>query len=346
MEKQENKKKESHELNLLDLILMFFQWIKKTSIGLFHFILKTLRFGFQYFWIITLCAFIALVVGFFCTKPSQVKVEGRSTLLFAPENRANVYNNLKVIQAYCGDLKVLPQLLNIEDSVAKKIREINIYNLCYSKDKYKNYHSNTQHYYGYINKYDDNTYDHIVGEPDVKNKMSQMGDTTNLIMSDRLMVGIKAKNLAGYNDVYNKIAQYLVAQPTINAIHQAFVEQTENRIKFCDNEIKRLDSLANHTYFNSPTDFSLKMNNTVLTGEVKKQLLYEEINQLYNWRQNLSYNLERYKSPAYFTSDVILMRSSRLIALFLWILGGIAFGYAVALYVRYKKEIAAYMKKK
>jgi hypothetical protein len=40
------------------------------------------------------------------------------------------------------------------------------------------------------------------------------------------------------------------------------------------------------------------------------------------------------------------MRSSRLIALFLWILGGIAFGYAVALYVRYKKEIAAYMKKK
>ena len=87
-----------------------FQWIKKTSIGLFHFILKTLRFGFQYFWIITLCTFIALVVGFFCTKPSQVKVEGRSTLLFAPENRANVYNNLKVIQAYCGDLKVLPQL--------------------------------------------------------------------------------------------------------------------------------------------------------------------------------------------------------------------------------------------
>ena len=176
--------------------------------------------------------------------------------------------------------------------------------------------------------------------------MSKMGDTTNLIMSDRLMVGIKAKNLAGYNDVYNKIAQYLVAQPTINAIHQAFVEQTENRIEFCDNEIKRLDSLANHTYFNSPTDFSLKMNNTVLTGEVKKQLLYEEINQLYNWRQNLSYNLERYKSPAYSVGcyfDAFVAINCSLSVDVRWY----AFGYAVSLYVRYRKRnCSLHLKKK
>ncbi|MDD3406200.1 MAG: hypothetical protein EOM76_00905 [Sphingobacteriia bacterium] len=351
MEDQKNKGKEIHELNLLDLIVMFFQWIKKICIWLFKFVLRAIRFGVQYFWVVLACACIALAMGIFFTQPSRIKVEGKSTLIFAPENRTNVYTNLKVLQSCCGDVKKMKQLLDVEDSVAKSIKKITVYNYCYSKDKYKDYKYFPNRFYKNSN-YDDNQYtyensnDRIVGIADLENEMSDMGDTTDLIMSDRLLISIKAVNLSDFNSFFAKITQYLLSKPEICGMHDMYVQQATERNDFCTTEIKRLDSLANYSYFNAPADVSLKLGQTVMLGEVRKQLLYEEINQLYSWKQRLSYELQRYKAPVAYVSDAVVVKTNRLVLLALWLCGGIAVGYCIALCVRYKKEIVAYMREK
>ena len=80
----------------------------------------------------------------------------------------------------------------------------------------------------------------------------------------------------------------------------------ENKIRLCDTEIQRLDSLANLSYFkDSDKKISLE-NNNLIVGEQRKQLFYNDILSLQELRNINTNSLVLYKKPVDFPAGLIV----------------------------------------
>lgn len=340
MEVKNVKNGETNDLNLLDLLIILFRWFKNTLICLFNVLLKSFRFCIQNFWILFAFIVVATVCGWVFTSPKFVKSKGEATILFVPQNRATVAKNLEMLASVWRDTARTKQLLDIDDMTASKLRDLKTYNFCYSKPKFK---GNSFHYdWVFENVYGNR----VVGEPDRCGGMSNMGDTTYRIMPDRLLVSIKAKNLTDYNPIFEKIAAFLLKNPELNATHVSYLNQKQEQYNYYSNEIARLDSLSDQLYFRSPEELQVKVDKNLFIGEVSKQMIYKNVEELYRWKQQLSYELGIYSEPISYLSPAVLIFPNRWLNLFYWMLGGLAVGCLVALCVRFRKEIAAYMSEK
>ncbi len=280
--------KNSKEVNLLDLLSVAGKWIAEVAKKLIQFIGFLLQLVFKH-WIITAIVLIlSIVAGQYLARPSVRKYEaGGIAMLYGCENSTvkEVFRQLQnsIISEDATSLSSmkLASVLGIHDSIAGKILKLESFNV--------------------IDYLDDDTPDMV----DFDNNHS-LRDTMNLVMRDRVYISVQTLNPSQIKLFQNALLDYFNNNPMLKSEFETSKAGLVNRIQICDTEIRRLDSLANLSYFkDSDKKISLD-NNNLIVGEQRKQLFYNDLLSLQDLRNQSNSRLQLCKKPVDFPAGLVV----------------------------------------
>ena len=278
----------SKELSLIQLLNVLIEWVVKVTKKLFRFIGHLLQLAFKYWPVSLVILILSLVAGQYLSRPSVRRYEaGAMAMLYGCENTTvrEVYrqlqNSLIPKESTTFSSMTLATVLGIPDSVAKNIVRLESYNV--------------------IDYLDDNTPDLV----DFENNHS-LKDTMNLIMKDQIYIKVQTLKPSQIKIFQNALLDYFNNNTMLNSEFESSKSGIENTVLMCDTEIRRLDSLANLSYFkDSDNKISLE-NNNLIVGEQKKQLFYEDVLRLQDIRNLYNKKLVLFKKPIDFPAGLIV----------------------------------------
>lgn len=264
----------SKEINLLQLITLFFDWLKKIGLGILNLIGYILQLTFRHRITLIIIIGICVAVGQYMTR--------KSTRIYKAEAMAMIYGSdaqtVKEVSRQLenslssNNLISLATKLSLPDSVANNIDEISsFYVIDYMKDS-------------------------VADIIDFKNKHS-LSDTVNVRMRDRIYLRVKTKSIAQVPLVQAALLNYFNNSKVLKSEFESKKAGLIQKIKICDTEFTRIDSLAKVSYFKE-NDKQLSFdNNKLLLGEQRKQLFSIELLRLLEIKSAAQYKLSEYNQP-------------------------------------------------
>ena len=280
--------KNSKEMNLIELLNLLGKWIKKVTARLIRFVGFLLQLAFKHWVVSAIVLLLSVVAGQYLARPSVRRYEaGAMAMLYGCENTTvrEVYrqlqNSLIPKESTTFSSMTLATVLGIPDSVAKNIVKLESYNV--------------------IDYLDDNTPDLV----DFENNHS-LNDTMNLIMRNHIFIQVQTLKPTQIRIFQDALLDYFNNNTMLNSEFESSKSGIENTVLLCDTEIRRLDSLANLSYFkDSDNKISLE-NNNLIVGEQKKQLFYEDVLRLQDIRNLYNKKLVLFKKPIDFPAGLIV----------------------------------------
>ena len=249
----------SKEVNLLQLFNLFFNWVKGIGKLIINFIGFLAQLGYRHKIIVISTVSVFLLYGLYISRPAAkvYKAEAMAMLYGSEAQTAKEVSKQLENSVSSNDLFSLATKLSLPDSVAENIVGIqSFYVIDYLKDG-------------------------VADMVDFKNNHS-LTDTLNIKMKDRIYLQIKTKNISQVPRVQAAILQYFNSNSDMknqfNIKKSAIIEQ----VKICDNESKRIDSLAKVSYFKDAEKQLQFDKNKLLIGEQKKQLFYDDLIRLHD----------------------------------------------------------------
>lgn len=311
---------EHKELNLLDLIYLSFRGIWRFLKRLGHSLLFLLRFSIQNVWIIAVFMILAFFAGWFFTRPARTTFKGGATILFVEEARPAIFDHIDRLNSHCRT-KQLALDLNLPDSIANTIRKFETFN--------------------YIDLKNDNVPDFA----DLDQSPDFLVDTVNVVMNDRLYLRVSAKGLTDFELVQTGLQTYFDNQVGVALLAQQGKERLQIQLQSYNQEIKRLDSLANYEYFSQSKPIALEGGKTFVFAEKEKELYHKSMFDLMDKRDHIATQLAQNQHAVNFQSDMVLSGPLLILSLVLWVLGGYVLGALVAWGIVRRKEVCAFLKK-
>ncbi|MDD3078201.1 MAG: hypothetical protein PHH37_03735 [Paludibacter sp.] len=315
------EEKEQKEINLLQLINLFFKWLKKVLILLVHFLGKLLKTTYKHIWLTVIVVAVFVAAAMYLSRPSaKVYVAEATAVCNGNDTRMlkdkELRTQLQIFDDVCKQLTSfspreevtsLSYKLQTPDSIAKNVVSIETFKI--------------------IDYLKDGTPDMV----DFSNRHS-LEDTLNLVMRDRLYMRIKTKNVAQLPKVQDALVKFFERQPILKEQFENGKKSLQNQIDICNIELNRIDSMEKVYFFEHPKQQLQFSSNTLLMGNQNKQLFYYEllrINEIKGYAMN---KLLEYKHPVDFTSEFIVKpvpENSRL----KYGIIGIILGYITALLI-------------
>ena len=275
--------KNSKEVNLLQLLSLMVNWLKKVLKNLFHFIGFLLQLAFKY-WPVSLAIMVlSVLAGQYLARPSARKYQaGAIAMLYgndistAKEISRQLQNTISTNESLS-----LSSKLGIADSVGKNIVKIEVFNV--------------------IDYLDDYSADLI----DFK-KSHSLSDTTNLVMQDRVYIRVTTRNISQINTFQDALLKYFNENPKMKRRFESTKSDLQAKIDACDKEINRLDSLAKVSYFKEQSKNISLTDNKLIVGEQKKQLFYEDILMLQDIKASINGSFVDFKQPMEFPAGLVI----------------------------------------
>ncbi len=271
----------NNEMNLWDLIILFFKAVKKFFIRLANAIGNMLQLTFQHITVIAVTVLIGLLAGLFLSRPSARFYEaGALAWLNGPTSQMVKQMSRQVELAFPktdSENLSLATLLDIPDSVARNIRKIESFHV--------------------IDCLNDSTPDRI----DFKNNHS-LEDTLNVISKNYLYFRIQIKKVEQL-PVYEKaFLDYLNNNPNMQQLYANYKTNQQRTQQMYTTELQRLDSLEQLTYLQPKEHIKVQpYQSQFLIGEQRTQVLYKDMEKVL---------LAQQKSTPYYslcTAPVVLL---------------------------------------
>lgn len=283
MEKNNPNEVSTKEVNLLQLINLFFNWIKNIVNRLFLFLGYLVKLSFRHKIIVVISVLFCLSCSLYLSRPSVrvYKAEVIAMLYGSETQLAKEVSKQLENSVSSNKLFSLATKLSLPDSVTKNIIGIqSFYVIDYLKDgvpdmiDYKNNHSLT--------------------------------DTLNLRMKDRFCLQIKTKNISQVPVVQAAILNYFNNNSVMR--NQFIIKKNEiiQQIKICDVELQRIDSLAKISYFNDTEKQIRFEKDKLLVGDQKKQLFFDDLLRLHDIKTFAQDRLVNYVQPMEFPSGFVV----------------------------------------
>lgn len=320
---------ERKELNLFDLIRMFFNWLGRIFKNLFKGLGNCLQLTYQYFWLVIPITILGLVAAFFYSQPSNriYKIEGMAMLngptsyltkeIAKPLEWAmpkNVYEN-----------QSFGTLCNLPDSITHNIRRFQTLYV--------------------IDCLNDSTPDFV----DYKQN-HDLSDTTNVRMPNYIYFTYRTKRADQIPAVEKGLLHYFNTHPLMQQWNVTYRKNLKENIETYKNQLAYLDSLSKRSYLEAPVSAQLNLKyNTLLIGEQEKQMFHEDIAILQHRKYTLEQDLVRDTMPMIFTTHLSAKPqaiNSRLKSCALGLIGGYILAICIALLVKYRKNILHYLETK
>ena len=275
--------KKTNEINLMDVIIETGKWLKKTVVQLLEFSGKILILLYKHK-IITACILIlSIAVGQYKSRPSARKynMEGMC-VLYGPE--AKTISEIGKQLAYSSprfQATSLARKLSLPDSIASKVTGVEFFQVI------------------------DYQLNHTPDLIDFKNSHS-MEDTLNLPMIDYIYMRIKIIGTSNANAIGDAMLKYINTNPTVQNQYEILKGQLNEKIRLCDAEMFRLDSLAKITYFEDKKPEIKFESNKLLIGNNTIQLFYNDMLTLQTYKTNAQNRLLDAKQPVVVPSGFVV----------------------------------------
>lgn len=267
----------SKEINLIDLLLSFFGWLKKIGIGFLNLLGNTLRLLFRHKILNFLILIFCIALGFYMGRSSKREYRAEAMAILNGSIAQTVKEVARQLESSSalGDFTTLSSKLSLPDSVTNNITEIASFYV--------------------IDFLNDSTPDMV----DFKNKHS-LEDTLNVRMPNRLYFRIKTRNVSQIPAFETAFLNYFNTDERLVREYNIKKDNLSHEIQLLDSEMNRIDSMAKLLYFRDQEP-QVQMNyNRLLVGEQKKQLFYKD---LINLQEN---KLKKEMEFVNFTEPVVL----------------------------------------
>ena len=248
------EKKNTKEVNLLDIFAAIWQGIVKTVSCIVSIAGKTLQLLFRHKVLTIILLLLAFAISQYHARPSNRKYHtGGMAVLYGVEAKTvmQLGNQLSVSSPRFEETS-LARKLNIPDSVSKKITEIRFFNVI----DYKN--------------------DSVPDKVDFNNNHS-LSDTLNVRMKDHVYIRIKTIGTGHAPEVSEAVMKYINSNSMVQTEFEAWKNTLKQRIVVAELESKRIDSLAKIKYFQESKPNIKFDNNQLLVGNQHTQLFYADM---------------------------------------------------------------------
>lgn len=278
------EEKKQSEINLLDLVSIFFVWVQKKGLALMVYFGKLARLLYRRKWYVAGSVVVALAIGQYLARPAARVYKAEGTAMIMGADAQTVRQVFRQLEN--SDLRSpytsLSGKLDLPDSVAKNITELRaFYMIDYMRDS-------------------------VADKVDFMDSHS-LTDTLNVRMRDRVYIRLKTRNISQVKVVENAMLNFLNNNMVIKSQFDARIDDLNNQVRICDSELQRIDSLANIHYFKERDDaqFSFEKN-TLIMGEQRKQLFYGDLISLQRFKNEALLKLSRFKKPIEIPSSLIV----------------------------------------
>jgi hypothetical protein len=278
------EKDNSKEINLLQLFTLLFNWISKQLKHFINFFGYLFRVSYRNYRISVIVIFIFLGIGLFLSRPDARIYKAEAMAMIYGSEAQTVKEISKQLEnsISSNNLYSLSAKLSIPDSVAKNI-------VCFESF--------------YVIDY---LKDNIPDKVDFENN-HPLTDTQNVRMRDRLYFRILTKNIAQTSIVQAAVLNYFNSNPLMKAQFSNRKSELAQEIAICNKESQRIDSLAKISYFKD-TNKQLKLeNNTLVVGEQKKQLFFNDLLELQTIRAKAEARYIDFKQPMELQTGFVVM---------------------------------------
>ncbi len=321
-----NEQKEIKEVNLLQLLSIFFQWIKKTFFSLVNISGKSIQLLYKYKWATIIIIILSFAAGLYLSRPSVKRYKAEAMAVIHGSDAQTVKEICKQLEqamANNNNLSIAAKM-GVPDSVSKNILAIRTFDV--------------------IDYLADGSADKI----DFKHTHS-LEDTMNVKMKDRVYIQIKTKNIAQVPIFQKALTRYFASNQILASQFEAQKKLFIDQIKICDLELQRIDSLAKVMYFKDAKDQIKFENNKLIVGESRKQLFYGElleINTRKSWAEN---NLAVCINPVDFPSGFVVIANpinNRLLYSVIALFAGLVLSLFFALLLNNLRSIINFLENK
>lgn len=313
-------------MNLFDLTAAFFRWIGKVCSGCWHLGLDSLRLSLHYWYISLVCIILFAGLGIYFSRPTNRIYKAEAIVyLNGPqiEDVKQVFKPLEQNFPFFPNQE-LGQMLGLEGNQASTLRRFETFNV--------------------IDFLNDSTIDQI----DYKRK-HKLTDTVNVIMPNVLCLRFRTKHPELVPVVGEKIISYLNSNASLQASFAKKHALQERKVKFCHDQIEKLDSLTSAFYFEQggAAQAQMKWGNGMVLGRREIKLFTDEILCFYNKTEMAERELARCTAPVVlqqpFTTDPDAV-NGRLKCTFIGLVLGYIFGCLIALAVKRRKQLKEWYK--
>ncbi len=264
----------SKEINLLQLLKLLFAWIEKCIKTVVRFFGHLIQLTYKFRWITIILVISGGSVGLYLSRPTAKIYKAEAMAMLYGSEVQTVKEICKQLEnsVTSNNLYSLSAKLSLPDSITKNIVEFHaFYAITYHKDS-------------------------VAERIDFK-ESHPISDTINVKMKDRLYFQVLTKNIAQLQKVQDALLNYLNNNTAIRTEYINKRNESLQKIKICDDEIKRIDSLAKISYFKDPQQQLKLEKNNLLIGEQKKQLFYDDLLLLLKTKSKEESKLAYFKQP-------------------------------------------------
>jgi hypothetical protein len=325
MEKNNSKENNTREINLLELISRFFDWIKNVGKAFLNLLGYFFRLSYRHKILFIVSILICLGISQYLSRPSvRIYKAGAIAMLYGSEAQTAKEVSRQLENSFQSDkLTSLSTKLSLPDSVAKNIVGVqSFYVIDYLKDG-------------------------VADMVDFKNNHS-LTDTLNVRMRDRIYLQFLTKNINQVPQVQTAILKYFNNNPEMQVEFQISKSGLAEKIALCNSESKRIDSLAKVSYFKDNQKQLQLDKNSLIIGEQKKQLFYGDLIQLLDIKTGALRSFNDYVQPMCLPSNFVIspapINGPVKYGFFGIILGAII-AIIIAEFIEKRKDILSYLKK-
>lgn len=318
--------KSEKEINLLDLLGLVVDKIKMFLSKMLLFLSFLLGHCYRYKWLIMSVVILALIAGQYHARKSNRYYKAGALISINGSNA----NEVKGILAQLENANPLEESLslstklNIEDSIAKSIKEIRSFNVIdYNRDSIPN----------------------VI---DFKNSHSKR-DTVNVYHTRVLYLQIKTYSIKHLPIIEQSIKNFVNRNAFIQQKFKSEIENFNSEIAICDSELQRIDSLAKVSYFKDEEQNIKLENNKLIVGEQRKQLFYYDMFELQKRKRKAELELAQFIDPVVIPGGLVLNPkavNNRLDNAILSGFIGIALALWLSFLLRYTHTVLSWLDKK
>ncbi len=305
---EENNSKEK-EINLLQLISIFIQWLKNVILSVLNIIVYLLRLSFRKKFITISVVILTVCLGLYLSRPSAriYKAEAMAFLYGAGSHTVKDVSTQIENSLPSNKLYSLSTKLSLPDSIAKNIVSFQSF---YVISYYKN---------------------GVAEKVDLTNSHN-INDTLNVKLENRLYFQLQIKKINQLPKIQAAVLNYFNTNPVMISEFMSKRNEYINRIEICNVESKRIDSLAKISYYKS-IDQQLKFdNNKLLLGDQRKQLFYDDLIRLNDIKSNSELTLSTFKEPVVLSSGFVIS-STPINSRFKYLIYSLVGGYLISLLI-------------
>lgn len=278
------EEKDTKEINLLELISIFLNWLKNLTLGFFNFLGYILRLCYRHILLVIFVMVLSIVVGQYLSRSSAriYKVEAMAMICGSDAQTVKDISRQLENASAQNPLMSLSKKLSLNDSVSKNIINImSFYVIDYMRDS-------------------------VADIVDFKNNHS-LSDTMNVRMKDRIYFRVQTRNIAQVPIVQEALLNYFNNNKVLRTQYENKREEFTKQISICDLEMKRLDSLAQVSYFKDNKNQLQLSNNQLIVGEQRKQLFYQDMLDIQKIKAETEDKLILYTNPLVIPSGLVVI---------------------------------------